>query len=106
MEEFVRPDVANPTTIGASANRSRIEGTLSLDKQLHQFNLTLSRLSGRSRTSHCYTLLSMANRRSAAENDATEAAHRDGEIDNADDEHRDKLPPDEGDVGAAEQHRL
>ena len=43
---------------------------------------------------------------SAPENDPPEAAHGDGKIDRADDEHGQKRPPDEGEISAAEQHRL
>ena len=43
---------------------------------------------------------------SAPENGPPEAPHGDGKIDRADDEHGQKRAPDEGEISAAEQHRL
>src|SRR5262249_10881911 len=43
---------------------------------------------------------------SASENDATEAAHREKEIDRTDDEHGGQWAPDQSDIGAAEEHGL
>jgi hypothetical protein len=43
---------------------------------------------------------------SAPENDATEAAHREKEVDRTDDEHGDQWAPDQSNIGAAEEYGL
>jgi len=57
----------------------------------------------------CQVEVALSERRqtpSSAKNDAAEAAQSEGEIDDADDEHRDELRPDNGKIRAAIEYRL